>query len=182
MMPVCCPAVGSPGAYSKHTIARWGLLYCDISRSLARLTAVRKDWDWCGLLASLDWIPNLWRYSDAIQKQRSDSSRHPPPSPTQGCSSSIQMKLHHRETLGLYHSTGKNREYGSLHDALWGQKSRRIWKYGLQQNGGGLQGTVTFSDFQHQLRFSFFFLHLNAVKHAFSQHLTMTFKSHHQYS
>lgn len=83
MMPVCCPAVGSPGAYSKHTIARWGLLYWDISRSLARLrlTAVRKDWDWCGLLASLDWIPNLWRYSDVIQKQRSDSSRHPLPHP-----------------------------------------------------------------------------------------------------
>lgn len=157
MMPVCCPAVGRPGAYSKHTIARWGLLYCDISRSLARLTAVRKDWDWCGLLASLDWIPNLWRYSDAIQKQRSDSSRHPPPSPTQGCSSSIQMKLHHRETLGLYHSTGKNREYGSLHDALWGQKSRRIWKYGLQQNGGG--GFAGYSDiFRFSTPVKIFFL------------------------
>ena len=31
----------------------------------------------------------------------------PPPSPTEGCSSSIQVTLHHRKKLGLYHSTGK---------------------------------------------------------------------------
>ena len=109
MMPVWVPAVGRPVLYcAGQSMGLWCFLSC--YRSSCRLWGPTAARGCLGLIVLLfcSRLNTLWRYSDVIPKQRSsDSCRYP--SLTEGCSSSIQVKPHHREKLGLYHSTRKKR-------------------------------------------------------------------------
>lgn len=114
MMPVCRPAVDFLVLYATRVLR----LCCRLSWRYSSSRVVDS-----ALLACLDWTSfddAVMQFQNNVVKTRANA----PPSPTEWCSSSIQVKHNHREKLGLYHSIRKNREDGCL--------SREIWKNHLQ--------------------------------------------------